>query len=84
MPRFFFHIHNGSGETRDEEGLELPDLEAARLQAIEGIRSILKEEMGRGAIDFGGLIRITDHQDRHLLDVSFASAVEVRNPKLAR
>jgi len=80
MPRFHFHVFNGTGETRDEEGVLLPDLEAARREALSGIRSILSEELGRGMIDFAGMVRITDDKDRHLLDVPFLMAVEVRNP----
>ena len=79
MPLFYFHVFNGTGETRDEEGVELPDLEAARLQALNGIRSILREEVGRGELDLGGLIRITDAQDHFMLDVPFQTAVSVRN-----
>lgn len=79
MPHFYFHILNGSGETRDEEGSELPNLESARLQAVTGIRSILSEEIGRGMLDLGGVVRITDQRDRIMLDVPFLTAVELRN-----
>jgi len=80
MPRFHFHVFNGTGETRDEEGVVLPDLETARREALSGIRSILSEEIARGMVDFAGTVRITDDQDRHLLDVPFLMAVEIRNP----
>ncbi|MFD2500942.1 DUF6894 family protein [Rhizorhabdus histidinilytica] len=48
MPHFYFHVSNGTGETRDEEGVDLPDVAAAHAQALSGIRSILREELGRG------------------------------------
>jgi hypothetical protein len=79
MPHFYFHVVNGHGETRDEEGVELPDLEAARHQALSGIRSILREELARGYLDFGGRIHITDDDDRTLLEVPFRTAVDVRD-----
>jgi hypothetical protein len=79
MARFYFHVVNGHGETLDEEGVELPDLEAARLQALSGIRSILREEISHGLLDFDGLIRIADDEDRTLLDVPFRTAVIVRD-----
>lgn len=82
MPRFFFHIVNGNGETRDEEGVELPDLAAARREALSGIRSMLREELTHGMIDFAGKVCITDHCDRHLLEVPFRNAVEIRNPNV--
>jgi hypothetical protein len=80
MPRYHFHVDNGTGETRDEVGVELPDLEAARREALSGIRSILRDEIAGGSIDFAGRVRITDQDDYHLLDVPFLTAVDLRNP----
>jgi len=54
MPLFYFHVVNGLGEVRDDEGSEWPDLESARRSALSGIGSILREELNRGVIDFGG------------------------------
>ena len=34
MPRYFFEIDDGELHTTDEEGLELPDLKAARDEAM--------------------------------------------------
>lgn len=33
MPRYFFHLHDGI-DRRDPEGSELPDLDAARCEAV--------------------------------------------------
>jgi hypothetical protein len=44
MPRFFFHIHN-SVEAMDEEGAVLPDLRAARNEAIRNAQDIIAEEI---------------------------------------
>lgn len=79
MPHYYFHVSNGTGEARDEEGTDLPDLACARAKALTGIRSILREELNRGIIDFGGMIRITDERGSVLLEVPFASAVEIRH-----
>ena len=35
MPRYFFHIRQGGALGRDAEGTELPDIEAARHEAVE-------------------------------------------------
>lgn len=80
MPRYFFHIENGTGTTRDETGAELPDIAAARDQAVMGIRSILRDEVAAGVVDFTGMIRIADHHGHILLEVPFDTAVKVRNP----
>ena len=35
MPRYFFHVRDGAGIARDSEGIELPDLDAARRTAVD-------------------------------------------------
>ncbi len=54
MAQYFLHVHNGTGFTRDEEGQDFADLTAARIGAIDGIRSILSEEVRSGALDLAG------------------------------
>jgi len=40
MPRFFLHIDDGTQRIEDEEGSELPDLEAAREEALGSARQL--------------------------------------------
>ena len=42
MPRFYFHLINDM-DVPDFEGMELPNLEAARAQAIEQARGMIGE-----------------------------------------
>jgi hypothetical protein len=42
MPRFFFNCE-GAQTFRDEEGVELPDLAAARVQAIRNASEVLRD-----------------------------------------
>ncbi len=35
MPQYFFHLRDGNVLDRDEDGLEMPDLDAAYLEAFE-------------------------------------------------
>jgi hypothetical protein len=79
MPHFYFHIFNGTGETHDDEGVDLPDLDSARAKALSSIRSILREEIRGGMLDFGGVVRITDEHGELLLEIPFATAVQVKN-----
>ena len=44
MPRYFFHVHDG-GSVPDDLGLNLPDIRAARIAAIELSREILSSEI---------------------------------------
>ncbi len=49
MPRFFFHVRNGGGDIgHDTEGQELPDLDAARREAINTNREMLGERLLHG------------------------------------
>jgi hypothetical protein len=60
--------------------LEFPDLEAARAQALSGIRSILGEELASGLIDLNGRLEICDQAGSVLLSLLFSDAVELRTP----
>jgi hypothetical protein len=81
MPLYFLHVYNSTGWSRDEEGLDLPDLDAARAQAVEGIRSILSDEVEHGKIDFAGKIEIADESGRVLATVTYHDAVDLRDEK---
>jgi len=47
MPRYYFHIREGATLTRDTNGQELPDVEAAREEAIAAGRALLDERPER-------------------------------------
>lgn len=78
MSRYFLHIDNGGGFSEDLEGQELPDLEAARAAAIDGVRSLLSEEARQGQLDLSGRIKIANAEGNILLVVPFSEAVELR------
>ena len=48
MPRYFFEIDDGELHTTDEEGLELPDLKAARDEAMGVLPEIAQAIHPRG------------------------------------
>ena len=51
MPRYFFDVlHDGEDVTRDHDGVDLPNLEAAEIEALEIWKRILKERIA-GAAD---------------------------------
>ena len=74
MPRYRFNIHDSSGLVEDEEGLELPDTEAARAKAIAGARSLVAGDVLEGRLDLGGRIEVLDADGRLLFSISFAEA----------
>ncbi len=50
MTRFFFHVRDDGGDlSRDDEGQELPDLEAAEREARNSNREMLGDELLHGA-----------------------------------
>lgn len=77
MPRFFFHIRENGGRTPDEEGLELPDLDAARQTAIAGARSIMCDTIMGGRLSLDGAIEVKDKDGALLFELPFREAVEV-------
>jgi hypothetical protein len=40
MPRFYLHLHDGKGRIEDPEGSDLPDLAAAREEALASARQL--------------------------------------------
>ena len=81
MPRYFFHVRNGIGDAEDEEGRELPSVEAARRDAIKGVRSIISDEVKQGLIDLRGEITVTDEDGAALIRLGFEEAVELRRER---
>ena len=45
MPRYFFNIQRGDETIIDEEGIDLPDIDAVRLEARQGAKEILSEDL---------------------------------------
>ena len=68
MPRYFFHVREGSVLSRDEEGQELPNAEAARREAINSTREILGEKLLHGGSLDHRTIEIAD-ETGHVVDV---------------
>ncbi len=75
MPRFYLHLYNGLGLTADDEGLDLPDLAAARDEAILSIRSLVSEEAKQGRINLDGRVEIAAEDGSCLQTIYFADAV---------
>lgn len=79
MPRFYFHLCNGSGFNEDTEGQEFPDEAAARKEAVRGLRDVSAGEMMRGEMNVGSFIQIEDENHNLLMTVEFGEAVRVSN-----
>ena len=78
MPRYFFHVvgHQGfSGP--DLEGLELPNLTAAREEAQHFVTELLHDAANEG-VEFRETIEVTDDKGELLLRYGFAGVEEVK------
>ena len=76
MPHYYFHLHNHVG-ARDEEGQDLPDLAAAREEAIRGARDLMAEGIKQGEVELDDWIEVQDESGAQVLAVQFRDAVDV-------
>ena len=74
MPHYFFHLYNDV-VVMDEEGRSLPDLAAARVNAIREARELMLESVAEGRINLSH--RIADEVGAVVGTVYFADAVTV-------
>lgn len=76
MPHFFFHLYNDV-ISMDEEGVDLPDLEAAHANGIKEAREMMRETVAEGRINFSHRIDIADESGVVLDSVTFGEAVTI-------
>ena len=78
MPRYFFHVREGSDLNRDAEGQDLPDVEAARREAINSVREIISEKLLHGGALNHRSIEIADETGR-VVDVIYSREVLLKD-----
>ena len=78
MERYFFHLFDDI-ETRDEEGMVLPDVAAARRHALSVAREMMCDQIRKGRLDLGHRIEVEDGRGAPVLTLTFAGAVRVEN-----
>ncbi len=73
MPRYYFHVHDGFTRM-DAEGSELPNLQAARAEALKRAGAIIADAGARA--DFGEewRLEVTDHTGLMLFRMDFVVA----------
>ncbi len=76
MPRFYFHLHNDV-DTFDEEGRELPDVEAARSASLHDARNMAAESVKKGHLDPSHYVAVTDENGETLFCTTFGEAVTI-------
>jgi hypothetical protein len=76
VPLYFFHLYNDI-VSMDEEGVDLPDLEAARANGIREAREMMLETVAEGRINLSHRIDIADESGAVVDSVAFGEAVTV-------
>ncbi|HEX4737140.1 MAG TPA: hypothetical protein VH331_06225 [Allosphingosinicella sp.] len=76
MPRFYFHVYNDIVAI-DEEGLDLPDVDAAREQALESARELVCEGIHKGQLNLDHRIEIEDENHNKVLTLTYRDAFTV-------
>jgi hypothetical protein len=72
MGRFYFHLREDGELIPDEEGIDLPDLSAARREAIAAARELLAEAIKDGKPNVPEAFVIADEAGRELDTVPLA------------
>lgn len=75
MPRFFFNIRRSGSTDLDVEGSELPDLDAARREALVSLRQLVAD-LVRGAASHVEQIEIADADGKVLAVVWWSDAMQ--------
>ena len=76
MPRYFFHLHNDL-EVVDDEGRDLPGLEAARRAAEDDARQMASESVRQGHLDLAHFVEVTGDDGHPLFRVKFGEVVRI-------
>jgi hypothetical protein len=77
MPLFLFHLHECGTVITDPEGVELPDVAAARARAVDEAREIMSAEIRQGALCLGCCIVVHSADGIEVVRVPFRDAVAV-------
>lgn len=80
MRRYFFHQRRANAYILDQEGSVHVDLNAARGEAVESLRDIMRAEVATGHLDLGQQLEIVNASGHLLATIDFADAVSIRFP----
>jgi hypothetical protein len=75
MPKFYFHIRRDEEFMTDAEGVDLPDVEAARREGLLAAREMLAEMILHNEVVDGQEFQITDEWGVIVATIPFRSAI---------
>lgn len=76
MQTFYFHVRDGDALIEDPDGSDLPDLEAARAEALLAAREAVAEALRAGRAVDGRRFEIADDAGRVLASVGFRDVLK--------
>jgi len=76
MGLYFFNERNGDDYLVDEHGIDLPDLESVRREAVAGARAIVADAVLLGRLSLRECFEIVDAQGDVVLSLPFSSVIE--------
>ncbi len=77
MPVAYFHLRDGVDHTLDPDGIELPDIAAARSLAIKSALDIMSHDIQDRKLDLNLRIDIEDEAGSILDVINFRDLIEV-------
>lgn len=77
MARFFFHLHECGNITPDEDGVDRPDLESVRQDALKAVREVMCAEVREGRLCLSCHIEVLDADGTRVLMLPFKDAIEI-------
>jgi len=75
MARFYFHLRAGDELLPDDQGIDLPDVSAARQEAVLAAREILAEAIRSGRPKIPDAFVIADEAGRALDTILLAAVL---------
>ena len=80
MPQYYFHIRQSDLLLEDPDGTELPDIQAARLVAIEGVRDLVAERLRQARQVEPHSVVIAGEDGKSLVEVTFLEVLQELMP----
>lgn len=78
MARYFFNFRNGDEYVDDQDGYDLPNVEAAIIRGTVALRDILSQDVQLGTLHTGSVIEIEDAEHRLVDRLEMRDVIDVQ------
>ena len=75
MPHYYFHVAREGSRLQDEEGLKLPDAEAAWYQGVRNALEVIHAQFGTGTVAPGQRFEVEDEHGEPVWALPFEEVV---------